>query len=71
MHAQLMMELLQKGSGDGADFIDDGCDSTPIHIRIIYKLYLCTSVPKEATTTSAVANAMFTSFFISSGQLRL
>ena len=47
--------VVAKASGDGADFIDDGCDSTPTKYEvIIYKLYLCTSAPTEATTTSTV-----------------
>ena len=47
--------VVAKASGDGADFIDDGCDSTPATYEvIIYKLYLCTSIPTEATTSSTV-----------------
>ena len=47
--------VVAKESGDGADFIDDGCDETPaLYEVIIYKLYLCTSSPTEATTSSAV-----------------
>ena len=47
--------VVAKASGDGADFIDDGCDSTPATYEVvIYKLYLCTSVPTEATTSSTV-----------------
>ena len=35
--------------------IDSGCDTTPdLYEIVIYKLYLCTSIPTEATTTSAV-----------------
>ena len=45
--------VVAKASGDGADFIDDGCDETPtLYEVVIYKLYLCTSAPTEATTTS-------------------
>ena len=47
--------VVAKASGDGADFIDDGCDETPaLYEVVIYKLYLCTSSPTEATTSSAV-----------------
>ena len=47
--------VVAKASGDGADFIDDGCDETPaLYEVVIYKLYLCTSAPTEATTTSTV-----------------
>ena len=47
--------VVAKASSDGADFIDDGCDSTPATYEVvIYKLYLCTSAPTEATTSSTV-----------------
>ena len=47
--------VVAKESGDGADFIDDGCDETPaLYEVVIYKLYLCTSSPTEVTTSSAV-----------------
>tara|TARA_B100001057_G_scaffold218202_1_gene218359 strand:- start:249 stop:1115 length:867 start_codon:yes stop_codon:yes gene_type:complete len=47
--------VVAKESGDGADFIDDGCDETPaLYEVVIYKLYLCTSSPTEATTSSSV-----------------
>ena len=47
--------VVAKASGDGADFIDDGCDEAPaLYEVIIYKLYLCTSAPTEATTSSSV-----------------
>ena len=47
--------VVAKESGDGADYIDDGCDETPaLYEVVIYKLYLCTSAPTEATTTSTV-----------------
>ena len=47
--------VVAKESGDGADFIDDGCDTTPaLYEVVIYKLYLCTSSPTEATESSAV-----------------
>ena len=40
---------------NGADYIDDGCDTTPaLYEVVIYKLYLCTSSPTAATETSAV-----------------
>ena len=35
--------------------IDNGCDTAPAEYEIvIYKLYLCTSIPTEATTSSTV-----------------
>ena len=35
--------------------IDNGCDTAPAEYEIvIYKLFLCTSIPTEATTSSAV-----------------
>ena len=38
-----------------ADVNDGGCDTTPTLYEItIYKLYLCTSIPTEPTTSSAV-----------------
>ena len=47
--------VVAKESGDGADYIDDGCDETPaLYEVVIYKLYLCTSSPTAATETSAV-----------------
>ena len=47
--------VVAKASGDGADFIDDGCDEAPaLYEVVIYKLYLCTSAPTEATTSSTV-----------------
>ena len=46
---------MAKASGDGADYIDDGCDEAPaLYEVVIYKLYLCTSAPTEATTSSTV-----------------
>ena len=45
--------VVAKASGDGADFIDDGCDETPATYEVvIYKLYLCTSAPTEADSRS-------------------
>ncbi len=47
--------VVAKATGDGADFIDDGCDEAPaLYEVVIYKLYLCTSAPTEATTSSTV-----------------
>ena len=47
--------VVAKEEGDGADYVDDGCDTAPaLYEVIIYKLYLCTSSPTEATTSSAV-----------------
>ena len=47
--------VVAKESGDGDEFIDDGCDTAPaLYEVVIYKLYLCTSSPTEATTSSAV-----------------
>ena len=47
--------VVAKASGDGADFVDDGCDEAPaLYEVVIYKLYLCTSIPTEATTSSVV-----------------
>ena len=47
--------VVAKASGDGADFIDDGCDEAPaLYEVVIYKLFLCTSAPTEATTSSTV-----------------
>tara|TARA_Y100000591_G_scaffold325785_1_gene347269 strand:+ start:1756 stop:2613 length:858 start_codon:yes stop_codon:yes gene_type:complete len=38
------------------DVNDDGCEVTPtLYEVVIYKLYLCTSAPTAATTTSAVS----------------
>ena len=42
-------------SKNGADIIDDGCDTALfMNMKVIYKLYLCTSSPTEATTSSTV-----------------
>ena len=47
--------VVAKAEGDGADYIDNGCDTTPaLYEVVIYRLYLCTSSPTEATTSSAV-----------------
>jgi len=59
--------VVAKESGDGADFIDDGCDETPaLYEVVIYKLYLCTSSPTEATTSSAVVLTSCSQVFNSS-----
>ena len=47
--------VVAKASGDGADFVDNGCDEAPaLYEIVIYKLYLCKSIPTEPTTTSTV-----------------
>ena len=47
--------IVKKTSTGADDAIDDGCDTTPeLYEVVIYKLYLCTSTPTEATTTSTV-----------------
>ncbi len=59
--------VVAKASGDGADFIDDGCDEAPaLYEVVIYKLYLCTSAPTEATTTSTVVLTQCSQVFNSS-----
>ena len=56
--------VVAKEVGDGADYIDDGCDTTPaLYEVVIYKLYLCKSAPTEATTTSAVVLTPCTQVF--------
>ena len=56
--------VVAKASGDGADFIDDGCDEAPaLYEVVIYKLYLCTSAPTEATTSSTVVLTPCTQIF--------
>jgi|TARA_B100002051_G_scaffold253971_1_gene268351 hypothetical protein len=56
--------VVAKEEGDGADYIDDGCDTTPaLYEVVIYKLYLCTSSPTEATTSSAVVLTPCTQVF--------
>ena len=48
-------DVVKKTSTSGDDSIDDGCDSKPdLYEIVIYKLYLCTSIPTEPTTTSTV-----------------
>ncbi|MDC2974228.1 hypothetical protein OAY07_04350 [Candidatus Pelagibacter sp.] len=47
--------VVKHGSTGADDSIEDGCDTTPsLYEVVIYKLYLCTSSPTEATTTSTV-----------------
>ena len=47
--------VVKKVSTGAEDAIDDGCDTTPtLYEVVIYKLYLCTSSPTEATETSTV-----------------
>ena len=59
--------VVAKEEGDGADYIDDGCDTTPaLYEVVIYKLYLCTSSPTEATTSSAVVLTTCSQVFNSS-----
>ncbi len=56
--------VVAKASGDGADFIDDGCDEAPtLYEVVIYKIYLCTSAPTEATTSSTVVLTPCTQIF--------
>ena len=56
--------VVAKASGDGADFIDDGCDEAPtLYEVVIYRLYLCTSAPTEATTSSTVVLTPCTQIF--------
>ena len=56
--------VVAKATGDGADFIDDGCDEAPaLYEVVIYKLYLCTSAPSEATTSSTVVLTPCTQVF--------
>ncbi len=56
--------VVAKASGDGADFIDDGCDEAPtLYEVVIYKLFLCTSAPTEATTSSTVVLTPCTQIF--------
>ena len=48
----------------GVDNIDEGCDTAPaLYEVVIYKLYLCTSSPTEATATSAVVLTPCTQVF--------
>ena len=46
-------DVIKKASTSANDSIQDGCDTVPdIYEVKIYKLYLCTSAPTEATTSS-------------------
>ena len=47
--------VVKHGTTGADDSIEDGCDTTPtLYEVVIYRLYLCTSSPTEATTTSTV-----------------
>ena len=47
--------VVKHGTTGADDSIEDGCDTAPnLYEVVIYKLYLCTSSPTEATTTSTV-----------------
>ena len=47
--------VVKKASDSSSDSIEEGCDSRPdLYEIVIYKLYLCTSIPSEPTTTSTV-----------------
>ena len=48
-------DVVKKASTGGTDAIDNGCDTKPDLYEIkIFKLYLCTSLPTEPTTSSTV-----------------
>ena len=48
-------DVVKKASTSAEDSIDEGCDSKPaLYEIVIYKLYLCTSIPTEPTTSSTV-----------------
>ena len=48
-------DVVKKASDSANDSIEEGCDSKPdLYEIVIYKLYLCTSIPTEPTTTSTV-----------------
>ena len=48
-------DVVKKVSTSVSDSIEEGCDTTPaLYEIVIYKLYLCTSIPTEPTTSSAV-----------------
>lgn len=48
-------DVVKKASTGAEDSVNEGCDSKPdLYEIIIYKLYLCTSIPTEPTTTSTV-----------------
>ena len=45
-------DVVKKASTRAEDSIDEGCDSKPaLYEIVIYKLYLCTSIPTEPTTS--------------------
>ncbi len=59
--------VVKKASTGGDDAIDDGCDTTPaLYEVVIYQLYLCTSSPTEATTSSTVVLSPCSQVFNSS-----
>ena len=48
-------DVVKKATTGADDSINEGCDSKPdLYEIVIYKLYLCTSIPTEPTTTSTV-----------------
>ena len=48
-------DVVKKASTGAEDSVNEGCDSKPdLYEIVIYKLYLCTSIPTEPTTTSTV-----------------
>ena len=48
-------DVVKKASTGAGDSVNEGCDSKPdLYEIVIYKLYLCTSIPTEPTTTSTV-----------------
>ena len=48
-------DVVKKASTGAGDSVNEGCDSKPdLYEIVIFKLYLCTSIPTEPTTTSTV-----------------
>ena len=48
-------DVVKKATTGADDSINEGCDSKPdLYEIVIYKLYLCTSIPTEPTTSSTV-----------------
>ena len=48
-------DVVKKVSTSAEDSIEEGCDTKPtLYEVVIYKLYLCTSIPTEPTTSSTV-----------------
>ena len=48
-------DVVKQASDSSNDSIEEGCDSQPaLYEIVIYKLYLCTSIPTVPTTTSTV-----------------